>query len=155
MLDELYNAFLNASGFTESARKRDRYDDLHDYLKDQERELKQYIQEAESAKRDYESKSNGLEANKIPAVEFEQKRHEKDEELHTLVSYFKSALSDVGSAKVQLMQSIWNIKQKQKRRKRQHTLQRPRLLKKRKRKLKNLSIKYRKNGGNPHEWQRG
>ena len=47
-------------------------------------------------RRDYESKSNGLEANKIPAVEFEQKRHEKDEELHTLVSYFKSALSDVG-----------------------------------------------------------
>ncbi|PFD10681.1 hypothetical protein CN269_30780, partial [Bacillus thuringiensis] len=87
MLDELYNAFLNASGFTESARKRDRYDDLHDYLKDKERELKQFIQEAESAKREYESKSNGLEANKIPAVEFEQKRHEKDEELHTLVSY--------------------------------------------------------------------
>ncbi|OTW87916.1 hypothetical protein BK702_11935 [Bacillus thuringiensis serovar cameroun] len=98
MLDELYNAFLNASGFTESARKRDRYDDLHDYLKDKERELKQFIQEAESAKRDYESKSNGFEANKIPAVEFEQKRHEKDEELNTLVSYFKSALSDVGSA---------------------------------------------------------
>ena len=70
MLDELYNAFLNASGFTESARKRDQYDTLHDYLKDQERELKQYIQEAESAKRDYESKSKGLEANKIPAVEF-------------------------------------------------------------------------------------
>ena len=42
---------LNASGFTESARKRDRYDDLHDYLKDKERELKQFIQEAESAKR--------------------------------------------------------------------------------------------------------
>ena len=41
---------LNASGFTESARKRDRYDDLHDYLKDKERELKQFIQEAESAK---------------------------------------------------------------------------------------------------------
>ena len=73
-------------------------------------------------RRDYESKSNGLEANKIPAVEFEQKRHEKDEELHTLVSYFKSALSDVGSAKVQLMQSIWNIKRKQNQRKRQHTL---------------------------------
>lgn len=99
MLDELYNAFLNASGFTESARKRDRYDDLHDYLKDKERELQQLIQDAESAKREYESKSNGLEANKIPAVEFEQKRHEKDEELNTLVSYFKSALSDVGSAK--------------------------------------------------------
>ena len=31
-------------------------------------------------------------------MEFEQKRHEKDEELNTLVSYFKSALSDVGSA---------------------------------------------------------
>lgn len=99
MLDELYNAFLNASGFTESARKRDQYDKLHDELKDAERELQQLIQDAESAKRDYESKSNGLEANKIPAVEFEQKRHEKDEELHTLVSYFKSALSDVGSAK--------------------------------------------------------
>ena len=26
-------------------------DDLHDYLKDKERELKQFIQEAESAKR--------------------------------------------------------------------------------------------------------
>ncbi|PGT95618.1 MULTISPECIES: hypothetical protein [Bacillus cereus group] len=99
MLDELYNAFLNASGFTESARKRDQYDKLHDELKDAERELQQLIQDAESAKRDYESKSNGLEANKIPAVEFEQKRHEKDEELHTLLSYFKSALSDVGSAK--------------------------------------------------------
>ncbi|AJQ59921.1 hypothetical protein CON48_21915 [Bacillus thuringiensis] len=99
MLDELYNAFLNASGFTESARKRDRYDDLHDYLKDKERELKQFIQEAESAKREYESKSNGLEANKIPAVEFEQKRHEKDEDLNTVLSYFKSALSDIGSAK--------------------------------------------------------
>ncbi|GAB6433194.1 hypothetical protein bcgnr5372_50570 [Bacillus luti] len=99
MLDELYNAFLNASGFTESARKRDQYDKLHDELKDAERELQQLIQDAESAKRDYESKSNGLEANKIPAVEFEQKRHEKDEELNTLVSYFKSTLSDVGSAK--------------------------------------------------------
>ncbi|KAA0760110.1 hypothetical protein CN931_20685 [Bacillus sp. AFS054943] len=99
MLDELYNAFLNASGFTESARKRDQYDKLHDELKDAERELQQLIQDAESAKRDYESKSNGLEANKIPAVEFEQKRHEKDEKLNTLVSYFKSALSDVGSAK--------------------------------------------------------
>lgn len=152
MLDELYNAFLNASGFTESARKRDRYDDLHDYLKDKERELKQFIQEAESAKREYESKSNGLEANKIPAVEFEQKRHEKDEDLNTVLSYFKSALSDVGSAKVQLMQSIWNIKRKQNQRKRQHTPQRPRLLKKRKRNLKNLSIKHTKNGGNQHEW---
>ncbi|KIV69438.1 MULTISPECIES: hypothetical protein [Bacillus] len=98
MLEELYTVFLNASGFTESARKRDQYDKLHDYLKDQERELKRFIQDAESAKRDYESKSNGLEANKIPAVEFEQKRHEKDEELNTLLSYFKSALSDVGSA---------------------------------------------------------
>lgn len=95
----MYNAFLNASGFTESARKRDQYDKLHDELKDAERELQQLIQDAESAKRDYESKSNGLEANKIPAVEFEQKRHEKDEELNTLVSYFKSTLSDVGSAK--------------------------------------------------------
>ncbi|HHT7237827.1 MULTISPECIES: hypothetical protein [Bacillus cereus group] len=98
MLDELYNALLNASGFTESARKRDQYDKLHDDLKDTERELKQLIQDAESAKRDYESKGNGLEANKIPAVEFEQKRHEKDEDLNTLLSYFKSVLSDVGSA---------------------------------------------------------
>ncbi len=40
MLDELYNAFLNASGFTESARKRDQYDKLHDYLKDQEKRVK-------------------------------------------------------------------------------------------------------------------
>lgn len=99
MLDELYNAFLNASGFTESARKRDKYDKLHDDLKDAERELKQLIQDAESSRRDYESKSNGLEANKIPAVEFEQKRHEKDEELNTLISYFKAALSDIRSAK--------------------------------------------------------
>ncbi len=31
---------LNASGFTESARKRDQYDTLHDYLKDQRKRVK-------------------------------------------------------------------------------------------------------------------
>lgn len=40
MLDELYNVFLNVFGFIESVRKWDWYDDLYDYLKDKERELK-------------------------------------------------------------------------------------------------------------------
>ncbi len=54
-------------------------------------------------------KSNGLEANKIPAVEFEQKRHEKDEDLNTVLSYFKSALSDVGSAKKYSLCKVFGI----------------------------------------------
>ncbi|MGG0238029.1 hypothetical protein [Bacillus rhizoplanae] len=86
-------------GYTENERKRDEYDRLYEYLKSKEIQVRQRIEKAESAKRSYESKSNGLPAGKIPAREFEDKRHQKDDTLSGLMTHFKDSLDSVTHAK--------------------------------------------------------
>ncbi|MGG2093527.1 hypothetical protein AB1283_12605 [Bacillus sp. S13(2024)] len=96
-LDRVGNFFH--IGYTENERKRDDYDQLYEYLKSKEIEVRQHIEKAESAKRSYEAKSNGLPSEKIPAREFEEKRQQKDDILSGIITYFKQSLDNVTYAK--------------------------------------------------------
>lgn len=102
---EMSERFLDSVGnffhisYTENERKRDEYDRLYEYLKSKEIQVRQRIEKAESAKRSYESKSNGLPAGKIPAREFEDKRHQKDDTLSALMTHFQHSLDNVTHAK--------------------------------------------------------
>ncbi|PEJ23926.1 hypothetical protein CN887_18295 [Bacillus pseudomycoides] len=99
MSGSLVDSFLEFFGYTESKRKRDQYDKLHDYLKSKEKELEKLIEEIESAKKRYDAKNGGLSSDKIPAREFEVKRPQKDQEYSKTISYFREALGNVRSAK--------------------------------------------------------
>ena len=81
-------------------------------------------------------------------MEFEQKRHEKDEDLNTVLSYFKSELSNVGSAIGTAYAKYLEYKAKAEAEKASAYAAATRAFEEKKRKLKNLSIKYTKNGGN-------
>ncbi|WP_088825374.1 chorismate synthase [Listeria goaensis] len=65
---------LFGMGKTETEKKRDDYDKLHDLLKDAIKEHDQQMDEAESIFRSYKSSVPNLSNSKIPSNEFDTKR---------------------------------------------------------------------------------
>ncbi len=74
--------------------------------------------------------------------------HEKDEDLNTVLSYFKSELSNVGSAIGTAYAKYLEYKAKAEAEKASAYAAATRAFEEKKKEIENLSIKYTKNGGN-------